>query len=79
MKKAIQQMQAMQNRLAQLKVSTSINTTFGDFGQAVTMYVHDDEHIVATVNWQSYDPERWGADWEEFELKIKERFLGWWE
>lgn len=72
-------MQALQNRLAQLKVSTSISTTFGDFGQAVSMHVHDDEKLVASVNWRSYDQEQWGADWEEFELKIKARFLGWWE
>lgn len=73
------QMQAMQNRLAQLKVSTSINTTFGDFGQAVTMYVYDDGHIVATVHWRSYEPEQWEVDWEEFELIVNARFLGWWE
>ena len=79
MKKAIQQMQAMQNRLAQLQVSSSINTCFGIYGQSVTMYVHGKDSIVASVNWRSYDQERWGEEWEEFELKIKDEFLGWWE
>lgn len=79
MKKAIEMMQAMQNWLAQYEISATLTTTFGDFGRAVTMYVHDQNGVVAGVSYESFRADEFEDAWAEFEAKVKDHFFGWWE
>lgn len=78
-------MQEMQMFLAERGIDAHVNTTHfvstvsKETEHACEITVFGDEGIVAKAGWASYDAERFEAQWDEFQLKVRMEFLGWWE
>lgn len=75
-------MQEMQAFLAERGIDAHVTTTacpnVSTHSCEITVFSAE-SHIIATARWRSYAREDFEADWAEFEKKVKDEFLAWWE